>query len=113
VEVYLYSYSPWPLQDEQGASGGASATSACGKQQYESNTSRQINYEQQLLDILKEKSEHTDEDKTSFLSFTKLNDDHQYWAKMKMLGIMRKAKNMVFQPQYAQDFTATTSLPQT
>jgi len=27
-------------------------------------------------------------------------------------GIMRKAKNMVFQPQYAQRFTATTSLPQ-
>jgi hypothetical protein len=34
-------------------------------------------------------------------------------AKMEMLGIMRKAKNMVFQPQYALCFTATTSLPQT
>jgi len=32
---------------------------------------------------------------------------------MEMLGIMRKAKNMVFKPQYAQCFTATTSLPQT
>jgi hypothetical protein len=32
-------------------------------------------------------------------------------AKMEMLGIMGKAKNMVFQPQYAQCFTATTSLP--
>jgi hypothetical protein len=61
---------------------------------------RKINYEQQLLDILKEKSEHTDEDKT-FL-FKKLDDDQKYWAKMEMLGIMRRAKNMVFQPQYAQ-----------
>jgi len=34
-------------------------------------------------------------------------------AKMEMLGIMRKAKNMVFQSQYAQCFTAATSLPQT
>jgi len=42
-----------------------------------------------------------------------LNDDQKNWAKMEMLGIMRKAKNMVFQPQYAQCFTATTSLPQT
>ena len=32
---------------------------------------------------------------------------------MEMLGIMRKAKNMVFQPQYAQCFTATTTVPQT
>ena len=67
--------------------------------------------------MLKEKSEHTDEDGTCLLSlvpaFTKLNDDHKYWAKMEMLGVMRKAKNMVFQPQYAQGFTATTSLPQT
>ena len=34
----------------------------------ERKTSRKINYEQQLLDILKEKSEHTDEDKTFLLS---------------------------------------------
>jgi hypothetical protein len=32
---------------------------------------------------------------------------------MEMLGITRKAKYMVFQPQYAQCFTATTYLPQT
>jgi hypothetical protein len=32
---------------------------------------------------------------------------------MDMVGVMRKAKNTVFQPQYAQCFTATTSLPQT
>jgi hypothetical protein len=55
-----------------------------------------------LLDILKEKSEKND-DKTFLLSFVpafkKLNDDQKYWAK-EMLGIMRKAKNMVFQPQY-------------
>ena len=31
---------------------------------------------------------------------------------MEMPGIMRKAKNMAFQPQYAQCFTATTYLPQ-
>jgi len=34
-------------------------------------------------------------------------------AKMEMLGITKKAKNMVFQPQYAQCFSAKTSLPQT
>jgi hypothetical protein len=59
-----------------------------------------------LLDILKEKSEHTDENKTFLLSlvpgFKKLDDDQKYWAKMEMLGIMRRAKNMVFQPQDAQ-----------
>ena len=81
MEVKRYSYSPWPLEDEQGASGGASETSACRKQQPESNTSRKINYEQQLLDMLKEKSEHTEEDRTYLLSlvpaFTKLNDGHK------------------------------------
>jgi len=54
-----------------------------------------------LLDILKEKSEHNDADKTFSLSlipaFKKLNDEQKYWAK-EMLGIMRKAKNMVFRP---------------
>jgi hypothetical protein len=60
---------------------------------------------QQLLDILKEKSENTDEDKPFLLSlvpgFKKLDDDQKCWAKMEMLGIMR-AKTMVLQPQYAQ-----------
>jgi len=42
----------------------------------------------------------------------KLNDDQKHWAKMEMLAIMRKAKNMAFQPQYAQRFIVTTSLPQ-
>jgi hypothetical protein len=58
-----------------------------------------------LLDILKEKSEHINEDKTLLSlvpGFKKLDDDQKYWAKMEMLGIMRRAKNMVFQPQYAQ-----------
>ena len=63
-------------------------------------TERKINYEQQLLDILKEKTEHIDDDKTLLLSlvsgFKKLNDDQKYWAKMEMLGIMRRAKTMVF-----------------
>jgi hypothetical protein len=27
--------------------------------------------------------------------FKKLDDDQKYWAKMEMLGIMRRAKNMV------------------
>ena len=68
-------------------------------------TEQKINYEHQLLDILKEKSEHIDEDRT-FLSlvpgFKKLDDYQKYWAKMEMLGIMRRAKNMVFQTQCAQ-----------
>jgi len=55
-------------EDEQGSSGGTSETYTCRKKQRKSNTSRKINYEQQLLDILKEKSEHADEDKTFFLS---------------------------------------------
>jgi hypothetical protein len=56
-----------------------------------------------LLDILKEKSEHTDEDKTllSLVPGFKKLDDQKHWAKMEMLGIMR-AKNMVFHTRYAQ-----------
>jgi hypothetical protein len=45
-------------------------------------------------------------------AFKKLNDDQKYWAN-EMLGIVRKAKNMVFQPLYMQRFTAMTSLPRT
>jgi len=59
-----------------------------------------------LLEILKEKSEHIDGDKTFLLSlvpgFKKLDDDQKFWAKVEMLGIMNRATNMVFQPQYAQ-----------
>jgi hypothetical protein len=69
-------------EDEQGSSGGTSETYTCQKKQRGSNTSRKINYEQQLLlDVLKEKNEHTDEDKTFLLSlapgFKKLIDDHK------------------------------------
>ena len=88
-------------EDAQDSSGGTSKTSTCQKQQHEINTSWKVHYNQQLLDILKEKSEHNDDDKTFLLSllpaFKKLNDDQKYWAK-EMLGIMRKAKNMVFLP---------------
>lgn len=56
------------------------------------------------LDILKEKTEHIDGDRTFMLSlvpaFKKLIDDQKYWVKMEMLGIMKKAKSLVFQPQY-------------
>jgi len=47
-----------------------------------------------LLDILKEKSEHINEVETllSLAGFKKLEDDQKYWAKMEMLGIMRRAK---------------------
>jgi len=105
----------WRMNKVQVA--GTPKTFTCQKQQCESNTLWKINYEQQLLDILKEKSEHIDENKTFSFSlvptFKKLNDDQKYWAKKGLLDIMRKAKNMVFQPQYAQCFTATTSLSQT
>jgi hypothetical protein len=49
-------------EDEEGSNDGTAETYTCRKKQNERNTSRKINYEQQLLDILKEKSEHTDED---------------------------------------------------
>jgi hypothetical protein len=55
-------------EDEQGSNGGTFESSTCRKQQCESNTSRKINKKQQLLDSLKEKSEHTDEDNTFMLS---------------------------------------------
>jgi hypothetical protein len=55
-------------EDEQGSGGGTYETSTYRKQQRESNISRKINYKQQLLDILKEKSEHIYEDKTFLLS---------------------------------------------
>jgi hypothetical protein len=93
-------------EDEEGSNDGTAETYTCRKKKSERNTSRKINYEQQLLDILKEKSEHIDEDKTFLLSlvpeFKKLDDDQKYWAKTEMLGIMRRAKHIVFQPQYAQ-----------
>ena len=55
-------------EDEHGSSCGTSETPTCRKKQRESNNSRKINYGQQLLDILKEKSESTDEDKTFLMS---------------------------------------------
>ena len=55
-------------EDEEGSNDGTAETYTCRKKQSERNTSRKINYEQQLLDILKEKSEHIDEDKTFLLS---------------------------------------------
>jgi hypothetical protein len=91
--------------DEEGSNEGTAETYMCRKKRSERNTSQKINYEQQLLDILKEKTKHTDEDKTLLSlvpGFKKLDNDQKYWAKMEMLGIMRRAKNMVFQPQYAQ-----------
>jgi hypothetical protein len=93
-------------EDYEGSNDGTAETYTCRKKQSERNASRKINYEQQLLDILKEKSEHFDEDKPFLLSlvpgFKKLDDNQKYWAKMEMLEIMRRAKNMVFQLQYAQ-----------
>jgi hypothetical protein len=65
------------------------------------------------LDILKKKTEHFDDEKTFLLThlpaFKKLNEDQKYWAKMEMLVVMRKAKNMVFQPQFEQSFNASAS----
>jgi hypothetical protein len=55
-------------EDKHGSNDGTAETSTFRKKQCESNTSRKTNYEQQLLDILKEKSERTDEDKTFLLS---------------------------------------------
>jgi len=93
-------------EDEEGSNDGTAETYTGRKNQRERNTSRKIHYEQRLLDILKEKSERIDEDKSFLLSivpgFKKLDNDQKYWAKMEMLGIVRRAKNMMFQPQYAQ-----------
>ena len=104
-------------EDEESSNDGTAETYTCRKKQSERNTSRKINYEQQLLDIMEEKSEHIDEDKTFLLTlvpaFKNLNHDQNYWAKMKMLGIMRKGKNTVFQPKNAQNCKAATPLQQT
>ena len=90
---------------EEGSDDGTAETYTGRKNQRERNTSRKINYEQQLLDILNEKREHINEDETLLSlvpGFKNLEDYQKYWAKMEMLGIMRRAKSMVFQPQYAQ-----------
>jgi hypothetical protein len=55
-------------EDAHGSRGATSKISMCQKQQHETNTSWKVNYKQQLLDILKEKSEHNDDDKTFLLS---------------------------------------------
>jgi hypothetical protein len=67
-------------EDEQGTRSSAPVNSSLRRnQQRKSSTSPKVNYEQQLLDILKEKTRHIDEDKTLMLSlvpaFQKLNDD--------------------------------------
>ena len=86
------------MKDEEVSNDGTAETYTCRKKHSERYTSRKINYEHQLLDILKEKSEHIAEDKTFLLSlapgFKKLDDDQKYWAKMEMLGIMRRAKKI-------------------
>ena len=51
-------------KDEEVSNDGTAETYTCRKKQNERNTSRMINYEQQLSNILKEKSEHTDEDQS-------------------------------------------------
>jgi len=69
-------------EDEESSNDGTAETYTCRKKQSERNTSRKINYEQQLLDIMEEKSEHIDEDKTFLLflvpGFKKLDDDQKY-----------------------------------
>jgi hypothetical protein len=57
---------------------------------------QRINHEQHLLEILKQKGEHPDEDKTFILllvpAFKKVDDDQKYWTKMYMINVMRTAK---------------------
>ena len=55
-------------ENEECSADGTAETYTCGQQQRERITSRKINCKRQLLDILKEKSEHTDGDKTFLLS---------------------------------------------
>jgi len=91
-------------EDEGGSNDGTAETYTCRKKKSERNTSRKINYEQQLLDILKEKSEHINENKTFLLSlvpgFKKLDDDQKYWAKIEMLGITRSVNKVMRLPAY-------------
>jgi hypothetical protein len=61
-------YTDERKEDKQDLSGGTYEISTCRKKQCESNTSLKINYEQQLVDILKERSEHIDVDKTFLLT---------------------------------------------
>jgi len=104
-------------EDEQGSSGGTSETYTCRKKQRESITPRKVNCEQPLLDMLKDKSEHSDGHKMFLLSlvsaFKELNIYRKYWATMEMLGTVTKTDSMAFQPHCAQCFAAITSLPQT
>jgi hypothetical protein len=81
--------SEW-REDEQDSSGVPSKTSTFRKQQNKSNTLWKINYEQQLLDILKEKSEHTDED-TTFLSLVPAFKTPERWPEV--LGRDRNARH--------------------
>ena len=61
-------------EDEESSNDGTAETYTCRQKQREKNTSRKINYEQQFLDILKEKSEHIDVDKTFLLSLVLYQD---------------------------------------
>ena len=70
-------------EDEESSNDSTAETYTCRKKQSEKNTSRKMNYEQQLLDILKEKSEHIDEDKTCLLS---LLPGFKKWTMTRSIG---------------------------
>ena len=69
-------------EDEEGSNDGTAEAYRSRKKQSERNTSRKISYEQQLLDILKEKSEHIYEDKT----LLSLYQDLKNWTMTRSIG---------------------------
>jgi hypothetical protein len=68
-------------------------------QQFPKKFLQRINHEQHLLETLKEKNEHTDDDKTFILllvpAFKKVMTRKQ-WAKMYTINVMRTAKTRHF-----------------
>ena len=70
-------------EDEEGSNDGTAETYTCRKKQSEKNTSRKVNYEQQLLDIMKEKSEHLMRIKRSCCP---LYQDLKNWTMTKSIG---------------------------
>ena len=69
-------------REDEDSNDGTAETYTCRKKQSERSTSRKINNKQQLLDILKKKSEHNDEDKT----LLSLYQDLKNWTMTRSIG---------------------------
>ena len=98
----------WKTEGWKGSSGGTSETAKCRKKQCESNTSRKINNEEQLLEIWNQKTEHIDEDKTFLLTIVPAFKKPEWWPEL--LGKDENAGHYEESQKYSISATECTKL---